>query len=210
MHTVFQRWVEAGCGAKIEAPPEVAKRLAPRERIPAIWKHTKISGVAEVAVSVDPVYEKASILCVGRRARPEEYPPGEYLFSGTLDAIGILGPDVTEASGALGVVDWKGRTRSDWQVRLGGVAAALLTEESKVYGLEVFNPSGFHDGRWLEPEKDLALLREHARELLAQRAGFPARFQAGEWCRYARCFENCPIKDEARAFRSKANGGGTK
>ncbi len=204
MHRSLQQWIEAGCPEAIFAPPHVAKRLAPRDKIPNVHKLPELPAIAEVAVWVDPVFETAGIICTGRRPEKHEYPGGEHVFSGTIDAAGQLD------DGRVVALDWKSRVRSDWQVRFAAVAVSLLTKAPEVLALEVFNPSGHWDERPMGPEDlgyALGALKEHAKELLAQRAGFPARFQTGEHCRFCRAWAACPRKEEARAHRSKANGG---
>ena len=203
MHLALQRWIESGCPDEIPADPAVAKRLAPRNKIPTLHKLPELPAIAEVAVWLDPVFQTAGVICTGRRPERHEYPTGDHIFSGTIDAVGQLD------SGEVVALDWKGRVRSDWQVRFAGVAVALLTKAPEVVALEIFNPSGFWDKRPMgteDVESCLDQLREHARELLAQRAGFPPRFQTGEHCRYCRAYEACPRKEEARGYRTKGNG----
>jgi len=203
MHLTLQRWVESGCPEEIKADSAVARRLAPRDKIPTLHKLPELPAIAEVAVWLDPVFETAGIICTGRRPERHEYPTGDHVFSGTIDGAGQL------ETGETAAVDWKGRTRSVWQILAAATAVSLLTKAPEVMALEVFNPSGFWDKRMLGPQdiaQCLEQLREHARELLAQRAGFPPRFQTGEHCRYCRAYEACPKREEARAYRTKGNG----
>lgn len=202
-HRNLQRWVEAGCLDGVSLPG-----CAPVGLLPKIRPVPQLQGVAEVSVWLDPVFGEAGVICIGRRPEKHEYPGTEHTFSGTIDACGLV-----EHQGAvdMGVVEWKSRTRSDWQVRFAAVAVGILTGAETVVVRESFQPSGFIERRVFGPEargQAQEDLRLHAQELLAQRAGFPPRFGAGEHCRYCKAFASCPIQQEAAPFRPKAKKAG--
>lgn len=202
-HRVLQHWVEQGC-LDVQLPPSIA----PVGKLPKVRPVAELTGVAEVSVWVDPVFSEAGVICVGRRPERHEYPNSEHTFSGTIDAAGLV---EFEGSVDMGVVEWKSRTRSDWQVRFAAIAVGLLTRAETVVVREVFQPSGFIEKRVTGPiqrAEDMEALRLHAQELLAQRAGFPPRFGAGEHCKYCKAYANCPIQAEATPFRPKAKKAG--
>ncbi len=75
---------------------------------------------------------------------------------------------------------------------------------TRMRGFEFFHPSAVvepYDYGHADFEVLLASFRLHAQEVLAQRAGYPPRYYAGEHCKYARCYENCPIKEQSTPFR---------
>ena len=202
-HRVLQHWVESGC-LDVQLPPSIA----PVGKLPKVRQVPELRGVAEVSVWVDPVFNEAGIICIGRRPNKDEYPDSEHTFSGTIDACGLV---EHEGEVAMGVVEWKSRTRSDWQVRFAAIAVGLLTRAETVVVRECFQPSGFIEKRIFGPiqrAEDTEALRLHAQELLAQRSGFPPRFGAGEHCRWCKAYNSCPIQQEAAPFRPKARKAG--
>ncbi len=197
---VLQAWVEAGCPAQWPSTVELVPRnLAPIEKLPKIFKHPDMPAVAEVQMWLDPVWEKAGIICIGRRPRKEEYPPGAHIVCGGPDAVGLV-------EGVPTVVEWKGRTRTVWQVKHAMTAAWLIMgRPTRFRGIEFFHPSAVvekYDYGHADFEVLLASFRLHAQEVLAQRAGYPPRFNSGIHCRYCRAFHNCPIQEKAVEFRS--------
>ena len=198
-HKTLQHWVEAGC---LDVP--LPTSVAPVWKLPKVRKVTELTGVAEVSVWLDPVFNEAGVICIGRRPEKHEYPNSEHTFSGTIDACGLV---EWEGEVAMGVVEWKSRTRSDWQVRFAAIAVGLLTKAETVVVRECFQPSGFIEKRIFGPmqrAEDTEALRLHAQELLAQKSGFPPRFGAGQHCKYCKAFPSCPIQQEAVPFRPKA------
>ncbi len=198
---VLQAWVEAGCPAQWPSTVELVPRnLAPIEKLPRILRHPGLPAVAEVQMWLDPVWETAGVICIGRRPEKEEYPPGAHILCGGPDSVGLVDDVPT-------VVEWKGRTQTVWQVKHAMVAAWLiLGRPPRMRGIEFFHPSCVQDTYDYGPaelEACLSTFRAHAQEVLAQRAGFPARYQAGTWCKYADCFEACPIKEKSTPFRPK-------
>jgi hypothetical protein len=203
-HKQLQGWVEGGCAEDWRPPSDIA----PVAKLPRIRKVTELAGVAEVSVWLDPVFAEAGVICIGRRPEKGEYPNLEHTFSGTIDACGLVESD---GEIAMGVVEWKSRTRSDWQVRFAAAAVGILTKAETVVVREVFMPSGFTEKRIFGPvqrAEDMEGLRLHAQELLAQRSGFPPRFGAGPHCKYCKAFMSCPIQSEAIPFRPKSKKAG--
>ncbi len=107
-HRVLQLWVEAGCPAQWPSSVQLVPRnVAPIEKLPRILKHPDLPAVAEIQFWLDPVWEKAGVICIGRRPTKEEYPPGAHIVCGGADAAGLV-------EGHPAVVEWKGRTRTVW------------------------------------------------------------------------------------------------
>ena len=204
-HEVLAAWVEAGCPPEYPGAltPSLRKTLSPPSKLPVVRPADipSIPAMTEVYFWLDPVMERAGVVCTGRRPTAVEYPEGEHIITAGTDVVGLV-------SGGLTVIDWESRSRTVWQLKHAMLSAWLLSgRPGMISGIEIFHPSGYQDAMLMTDDACSRALRELAGSVktwLAQRAGYPLYFSSGPHCRYCRAFEACPMKEDAAQWRPGA------